>query len=90
MTKSYSWDKVSLFYDDLRGTMFGLSFDGFGSFSWHNIFFRLLQFSQICFSDFQRFGLKRLLKVVEMRIWCIKIGIVLALLTSALAKHKVF
>jgi hypothetical protein len=25
-----------------------------------------------------------------MRIWCIKIGIVLALLTSALAKHKVF
>jgi hypothetical protein len=44
-------------------------------------FFRLFYLNQIFFSDFQLFGLSTIdeTSLVEMRIWCIKIGIVLVL-----------
>ena len=59
-----------------------LSFDGFGSISWHSfgVFFRLF-YSFHNFSDFNFFGLSTTDEtwLVEMRIWCIKIGNVLVL-----------
>jgi hypothetical protein len=59
------------------------SFDGFGSISWPSIFFSFGSFTifTMFFSDFQLFGLSTTEEtwLVEMRIWCIKIGIVLVL-----------
>jgi hypothetical protein len=59
------------------------SFDGFGSISLHSIWvFRLLYSFHNFFSGFPTFFAQSTTeetKVVEMRIWCIKIGIVLVL-----------
>jgi hypothetical protein len=60
-----------------------LSFNGFGSISWHNIcFFRLLySVHNFIFRISNFFGLSTTEEtwVVEMCIWCIKIGIVIVL-----------
>jgi hypothetical protein len=66
-----------------------LSSFGRCSISWHDVwllvfFSALIQFSPFLFSDFQLFRPEYhwrdlRLKVAEVRIWCIKIGIVLVL-----------
>jgi hypothetical protein len=63
-----------------------LSFDEFGSILWHNIWlFFFGSYTVFTFfpPDFQLFSvgvpLKRRIKVVEMRICCIKIGVPLVL-----------
>jgi hypothetical protein len=56
-------------------------------------FFRLFYLNHFYFSDFQLFGLSTTdeTSLVEMRIWCIKIGIVLVLhntpLTCVIKKY---
>jgi hypothetical protein len=68
--------------DGLSPSFIALSFDGFGSISRHGIclfvcfFFRLFHSFHIFFHIPNFSGLSR---SVKMRIWCIKIGIVLAL-----------
>jgi cbb3-type cytochrome oxidase subunit 1 len=65
--------------EGLSPSCIALSFDGFGSISWHSIWFFRLFTIFFLISNF--FGLSTTEEtcVVEMRIWCIKIGIVLVL-----------
>jgi hypothetical protein len=59
-----------------------LSFDGFGSISWPSIWFFRLFYSLHNISDYQLFRPQSTTDeswLVEMRIWCIQIGIVLVL-----------
>jgi hypothetical protein len=72
--------KIVNFIDEgLFPSCISLSFDGFGSISWHYIW--VLSALSHFFSDFQHLDVSITDEtlLVEMRIWCIKIGIVLVL-----------
>jgi hypothetical protein len=67
--------------EGLPPSCIALSYYGFGAISWHSIwmgfFSRLLYSFHI--SNFFGLSTTEETQVVEMRIWCIKIGIVLVL-----------
>jgi hypothetical protein len=69
--------------EGLSPSCIALFYDGFGSLSWHSIwFFRLFySFHNFLLRISNFFGLSTTEEIwlVEMRIWCIKIGIVLVL-----------